>query len=109
MPSAGTPGALCPAGFAYTPLAPPPVAQRPPLALSFHAASGMYPSAEAEVEEFEPDQYWLAFEPSLNSVPPTQVSYGVEHIPLTARPPTPRLSLPPSQPAAPLSPDATRT
>ena len=43
---------------------------------------------------------------SLNCVPPTPTLYGVEARPLTAAP-VPVVALPPSQPAAPLSPEET--
>src|SRR5205823_2977314 len=89
LPSAGTPGPVCQIGFAYSLLAPPPLAPmgNPPPGGSFHDVSGMYDSAEACVAVFVALQKVPA--PSASSVPPIAVTPGTDAgtcsaIPLTA-------------------------
>jgi hypothetical protein len=70
----------------------------------------MYPKPEEKSGAFALFQYVGAVAPSLNSVPPTAMLYGVDAAPFTANPwvaAIPAAAL--SQPAAPLSPAATST
>src|SRR5215471_9514713 len=100
-------------GAGYTLLTPPPLAQSPfppAVPLSFHATSGMYPSAEPCEEGSDLlDQYCLGDAPSLNSVPPTHVLWGEEHKALTPASEVAWSAPAGSHPAAPLSPDETST
>src|SRR5215469_10052689 len=70
----------------------------------------MYPSAEPLPHgELAGDQNKEGLAASLNSVPPTQMLYGVEQRPLTPAAPAPELCQYPAHPAAPLSPAAATT
>src|SRR5262244_1513073 len=83
--------------------------------LWFQTISGMYPFADSKPAPLLAFQKFAAVFPftvSLNCVPPTAVSNGVEARPLTASPPDAGLlvgSLGSSQPAAPSSPEDTKT
>src|SRR6185503_18193175 len=90
-------------------LTPPPVERIPTppgtFALSFHTISGIGPSADERSGLLPAAQKIPA--PSLNSVPPTAMLFGVEAIPLTAWM-VPTGAVFASQPAAPVSPVLTK-
>src|SRR5579871_4611747 len=86
-PSFGTPGPLCQEGFENTLLTPPPPDDMyPKYAVSFHAISGTYESADSPFAPLVAAQNASAPVPSLNSVPPTAVTSGRFDGKLTANP-----------------------